>query len=284
MTHGAKLSKEVKYVPLPDRPTRPTWSTLGKMQEGHRVRRRGRGRRHDRRAAARRELAEACRPAVAATPPAKPRGRFFVHNPDLPTHVGCRPRRFLDDVSSGPEHAARAAPSAHHAASARSRRCCSSRRWSRCSPRSAIVYILVKESVVFFQQVSIVGLPHRHAVDAAVRRRALRHHGAALGHADQFARWRWRSRSRSGTIIAIYLSEFAPFRVREIAKPFLELLGGVPTIVYGYFALLFVTPMLQWFYPELPGFNLLVGRHRHGHHDHSVREFDLARTRCARCR
>ena len=48
-----------------------------------------------------------------------------------------------------------------------------------------------------------------------------------------------------GTIIAIYLSEFAPFRVREIAKPFLELLGGVPTIVYGYFALLFVTPLLQ---------------------------------------
>ena len=60
-----------------------------------------------------------------------------------------------------------------------------------------------------------------------------------------------------GTIIAIYLSEFAPFGVREVAKPFLELLGGVPTIVYGYFALLFVTPILQWFYPELPGFNIL---------------------------
>ncbi|HLF38075.1 MAG TPA: hypothetical protein VI545_00195, partial [Burkholderiales bacterium] len=60
-----------------------------------------------------------------------------------------------------------------------------------------------------------------------------------------------------GTIIAIYLSEFAPFSVREIAKPFLELLGGIPTIVYGYFALLFVTPMLQLLFPELPGFNLL---------------------------
>ncbi|OGA24753.1 MAG: phosphate ABC transporter permease subunit PstC [Betaproteobacteria bacterium RIFCSPLOWO2_02_FULL_67_26] len=60
-----------------------------------------------------------------------------------------------------------------------------------------------------------------------------------------------------GTIIAIYLSEFAPFAVREIAKPFLELLGGIPTIVYGYFALLFVTPMLQIVFPELPGFNLL---------------------------
>lgn len=60
-----------------------------------------------------------------------------------------------------------------------------------------------------------------------------------------------------GTIIAIYLSEFAPFTVREFAKPFLELLGGVPTVVYGYFALLFVTPLLQIIFPELPGFNLL---------------------------
>ena len=60
-----------------------------------------------------------------------------------------------------------------------------------------------------------------------------------------------------GTVIAIYLSEFAPFSVREIAKPFLELLGGVPTIVYGYFALLYVTPALQYFFPGLPGFNLL---------------------------
>lgn len=60
-----------------------------------------------------------------------------------------------------------------------------------------------------------------------------------------------------GTVIAIYLSEFAPFSVREIAKPFLELLGGVPTIVYGYFALLFVTPLLQKVYPALPGFSML---------------------------
>lgn len=60
-----------------------------------------------------------------------------------------------------------------------------------------------------------------------------------------------------GTIIAIYLSEFAPFSLREVAKPFLELLGGVPTIVYGYFALLYVTPALQFFFPGLPGFNLL---------------------------
>lgn len=60
-----------------------------------------------------------------------------------------------------------------------------------------------------------------------------------------------------GTIIAIYLSEFADSRVREVAKPILELLGGIPTIVFGYFALLVVTPILQFFFPELPGFSLL---------------------------
>lgn len=62
-----------------------------------------------------------------------------------------------------------------------------------------------------------------------------------------------------GTIIAIYLSEFAPHRIREIVKPFLEMLEAVPTVVFGYFALLFVTPLLQaTILPELPGFNMLA--------------------------
>ncbi|WDT78595.1 MAG: hypothetical protein MPW14_15545 [Candidatus Manganitrophus sp.] len=39
-------------------------------------------------------------------------------------------------------------------------------------------------------------------------------------------------------------------------KPFLEILAAVPTVVYGYFALLFVTPLLQKFFPELSGFNM----------------------------
>ena len=60
-----------------------------------------------------------------------------------------------------------------------------------------------------------------------------------------------------GTVIAIYLSEFAPHKVRESVKPVLELLGAVPTVVYGYFALLVVTPFLQRFVPGLPGFNML---------------------------
>lgn len=60
-----------------------------------------------------------------------------------------------------------------------------------------------------------------------------------------------------GTIAAIYLSEFASHKTREIVKPILELLVGVPTVVFGYFALFFVTPLLQKVFPDLPGFNML---------------------------
>jgi phosphate transport system permease protein len=61
-----------------------------------------------------------------------------------------------------------------------------------------------------------------------------------------------------GLTSALYLSEFARPATRELVKPFLELLAGVPTVVYGYFALLFVTPLLQRFLlPDLPGFNIL---------------------------
>jgi phosphate transport system permease protein len=60
-----------------------------------------------------------------------------------------------------------------------------------------------------------------------------------------------------GLLSAIYLSEYADPRVRRIVKPVLELLAGVPTVVYGYFALLFVTPLLQQIIPGLAGFNAL---------------------------
>jgi len=119
-----------------------------------------------------------------------------------------------------------------------------------------IVYILVKESVVFFEQVPIGKFltdtqwtplfDDAHFGIMVLLSGTLTSSAVALLIAIPL-----------GTIIAIYLSEFAPFRLREIAKPFLELLGGVPTIVYGYFALLFVTPLLQKIYPDLPGFNLL---------------------------
>jgi phosphate transport system permease protein len=60
-----------------------------------------------------------------------------------------------------------------------------------------------------------------------------------------------------GTVVSIYLSEFAPARLRELIKPVLELLSAVPTVVYGYFAFQFVAPMLQKVIPGLPLFNML---------------------------
>lgn len=61
-----------------------------------------------------------------------------------------------------------------------------------------------------------------------------------------------------GTIAAAYLSEYMSPKYREIVKPILELLAAVPTVVYGYFALLFVTPILQKFFPQIQGFNILA--------------------------
>jgi phosphate transport system permease protein len=60
-----------------------------------------------------------------------------------------------------------------------------------------------------------------------------------------------------GLLSAVYLSEYAGPRVRRVLKPVLEVLAGVPTVVYGYFALLFVTPLLQQLIPSLSGFNAL---------------------------
>jgi phosphate transport system permease protein len=119
-----------------------------------------------------------------------------------------------------------------------------------------IVYVLVKESVVFFEQVPIgkflTDTQWTPLVDDAHFGIMVLLSGTLTSSAVALA-----IAIPLGTIIAIYLSEFAPFRLREVAKPFLELLGGIPTIVYGYFALLFVTPLLQKIYPDLPGFNLL---------------------------
>ncbi|HEY9170013.1 MAG TPA: phosphate ABC transporter permease subunit PstC [Lutibacter sp.] len=60
-----------------------------------------------------------------------------------------------------------------------------------------------------------------------------------------------------GLSISIYLSEYAPRSFRKTIKPLLELLAAVPTVVYGFFALVVVTPFLQQFIPNLSGFNSL---------------------------
>ena len=60
-----------------------------------------------------------------------------------------------------------------------------------------------------------------------------------------------------GLLSAIFLSEYAPDTVRRIVKPVLEVLAGIPTVVYGYFALLFVTPILQGISEDIFVFNAM---------------------------
>lgn len=119
-----------------------------------------------------------------------------------------------------------------------------------------IVFVLVKESISFFQHVSLWDFlsddqwtplfADQHFGIGVLLSGTLTSSMVALVVAIPL-----------GTVIAIYLSEFASNRVREWAKPALELLSGIPTIVFGYFALLFLTPLLKTFIPGLPGFNLL---------------------------
>jgi phosphate transport system permease protein len=121
----------------------------------------------------------------------------------------------------------------------------------------AILYVLVSESVAFFRVVSIVDFltdtmwmplfdDARFGI-LPLLAGTLLSSGVGLAVAVPL-----------GLTSALYLSEFAAPRTREVIKPFLEMLAGVPTVVYGYFALLFVTPLLQrWLFPDLPGFNIL---------------------------
>lgn len=60
-----------------------------------------------------------------------------------------------------------------------------------------------------------------------------------------------------GLTIAVYLSEYAPKKFREVIKPILEILAAIPTVVYGYFALVYVTPIMQSIFPNMSGFNAL---------------------------
>ncbi len=59
-----------------------------------------------------------------------------------------------------------------------------------------------------------------------------------------------------GILTAVFLSEYAPARVRAVVKPVLEVLAGIPTVVYGYFALQFVTPILRALFPQTQIFNV----------------------------
>lgn len=119
-----------------------------------------------------------------------------------------------------------------------------------------IVYVLVKDSLPFFEVVSLKDFltdpqwtplfEDAHYGILPLLSGTLLTTGVALVVAIPM-----------GTVIAVYLSEYASHQVREFMKPTLELLAAVPTVVYGYFALLFVTPLLQKLYPDLGGFNVL---------------------------
>jgi phosphate transport system permease protein len=120
----------------------------------------------------------------------------------------------------------------------------------------AIVYILVKESLVFFRNVPFSTFVSDSQWtplfdDAHFGIRVL------LAGTVSSSMVALVIAIPLGTIIAIYLSEFAGYRTRETLKPLLELLSGVPTIIYGFFALLVVTPIIQKIYPDLPTFNIL---------------------------
>ncbi|MBK9236590.1 MAG: phosphate ABC transporter permease subunit PstC [Rhodoferax sp.] len=119
-----------------------------------------------------------------------------------------------------------------------------------------IVYILLKESVVFFSSVPVwdflTDSQWTPLFDDA-------HFGITvlLAGTVSSSLVALLIAIPLGTVIAIYLSEFAGYKTRESLKPVLEMLSGVPTIIYGYFALLVVTPLLQKVYPGLPTFSIL---------------------------
>lgn len=120
----------------------------------------------------------------------------------------------------------------------------------------AIVWILVSESIPFFSHVSFSEF-------------FLSKEWSPLFANPQYGIWPLISGTFMttfiallvaiplGTITAAFLSEYVNPGLKEILKPILEMLAAVPTVVYGYFALLFVTPMLQIIFPEMSGFNLL---------------------------
>jgi phosphate transport system permease protein len=122
---------------------------------------------------------------------------------------------------------------------------------------AAIVYILVYDSILFFMEVSIFDFltdtewtpvfeKPRFGIITLVSGTLMTTFIGLLVAVP------------AGTILSIYLSEFAGHRLREVIKPILELLAGVPTVAFGYFALFFLTPIFQVFIPNLSGFNLLV--------------------------
>ena len=119
---------------------------------------------------------------------------------------------------------------------------------------AGIVFVLARETISFFSQVSIVeyltdtrwtpNFSEKHfGILPLAAGSVLIAAGAALVAVP------------TGLLTAIYLSEYARARTRSILKPTLEVLAGIPTVVYGYFALTFVTPLIRTVFPQTDIFN-----------------------------
>jgi len=121
-----------------------------------------------------------------------------------------------------------------------------------------IVFVLVKEAYLFFRQVSPLEFftgtrwaplfqPRSFGVIPLIVGTLMITVGAGLIAIP------------IGTLIGLYLSEYASLRVRAVVKPALEILAGIPTVVYGYFGVFFVTPLLRVFFPSVEVFNAASG-------------------------
>ncbi|MFN3683952.1 MAG: phosphate ABC transporter permease subunit PstC [Fimbriimonadaceae bacterium] len=121
-----------------------------------------------------------------------------------------------------------------------------------------IVFVLVKEAFLFFRQVSPVEFftgtrwaplfqPRSFGVIPLIVGTLMITVGAGLIAIPL------------GTLVGLYLSEYASLRVRAVVKPALEILAGIPTVVYGYFGVFIVTPLLRVFFPQVEVFNAASG-------------------------
>jgi phosphate transport system permease protein len=121
-----------------------------------------------------------------------------------------------------------------------------------------IIYVLVSQSIPFFSEVSIVEFftgtewkptpePGKFGILPLVVSTLMITVGAGIIAVPL------------GLLSAIFLSEYAPPKLRGVLKPALELLAGIPTVVYGYFGLFFVTPLLKNVIPSIQSSNALAG-------------------------
>ena len=119
-----------------------------------------------------------------------------------------------------------------------------------------IIWVLLSESITFFEEVSILNF----LTDTQWTPLFARKHYGIMPLISGTLLTTIIAVSVAlpvGITIAIYLSEYAPKKLRKIIKPLLEILAAVPTVVYGFFALMVVTPFLQKIIPSMAGFNSL---------------------------